>query len=65
MKACFFLTRKFRGMRALFRVAQDEVKAKFPEQRTIVVGAFYFLRFLCPALVVPDSYGLVNGTFLS
>ena len=48
-------------MRALFKVSQEEVSYKFPEQKTIVVGGFYFLRFLCPALVVPDSYGLVKG----
>jgi len=46
-------------MRALFRIAQEEVNKKFPDQKTTVVGGFYFLRFMCPALVVPDTYGLI------
>ncbi len=33
------------GMRALFKITQDEIKLKFPEQKEIVVGAFYFLRY--------------------
>jgi hypothetical protein len=49
-------------MRGLFHIAQEEVQKKFPDQKTIVVGGFYFLRFLCPALVVPDSYGLIEST---
>ncbi len=31
---------------------------RFPEHHLRVVGGFYFLRFLCPALVCPE--GMIN-----
>ncbi|AMD22856.1 HHR087Cp [Eremothecium sinecaudum] len=38
------------------------VNEKFPDVAEIAVGSFIFLRFFCPALVSPDSEGLI-GTF--
>lgn len=35
------------------------VTSRFPEAKFTAVGAFIFLRFFCPAIVAPDSEGLV------
>eukprot|EP00026_Physarum_polycephalum_P009421 Phypoly_transcript_09544.p1 GENE.Phypoly_transcript_09544~~Phypoly_transcript_09544.p1 ORF type:complete len:375 (+),score=53.97 Phypoly_transcript_09544:237-1361(+) len=49
-------------MRQLFCMAQEEVVKVFPEHKHRVVGGFYFLRFLCPALVTPEHFGLIDHT---
>lgn len=49
-----------RNFRFLFAHAKQEVAKKFPEVGTISVGGFIFLRYLCPALVTPEIYGLVQ-----
>jgi neurofibromin 1 len=36
------------------------VTKRFPEAKFTAVGSFIFLRFFCPAIVAPDSEGLVN-----
>jgi neurofibromin 1 len=36
------------------------VAHRFPEAKYTAVGAFIFLRFFCPAIVAPDSEGLVD-----
>ncbi|KAF3935966.1 Neurofibromin [Dactylella cylindrospora] len=37
------------------------VTTRFPEAKFTAVGAFIFLRFFCPAIVAPDSEGLVKS----
>lgn len=37
------------------------VTSRFPEAKFTAVGAFIFLRFFCPAIVAPDSEGLVSS----
>ncbi|TGZ81752.1 hypothetical protein EX30DRAFT_254963 [Ascodesmis nigricans] len=37
------------------------VTAKFPEAKYTAVGAFIFLRFFCPAIVSPDTEGLISS----
>ncbi|KAI9792371.1 MAG: Ras GTPase activating protein ira2 [Piccolia ochrophora] len=37
------------------------VTPRFPEAKFTAVGAFIFLRFFCPAIVAPDSEGLVTS----
>lgn len=38
------------------------VATRFPEAKFTAVGAFVFLRFFCPAIVAPDSEGLISTT---
>ncbi|KAJ3442947.1 ras gtpase-activating protein [Anaeramoeba flamelloides] len=33
---------------------------KFPNSKYIVVAGFIFLRFICPAIVVPEKYGITD-----
>jgi Ras GTPase-activating protein 1 len=41
---------------------QEEVGAKFPSSKTQAVAGFLFLRFLCPAMLNPKGYGIMEGT---
>lgn len=36
------------------------VEEKFPPYAYVAVGSFVFLRFFCPALVSPESEGIIN-----
>ncbi|KAJ6249293.1 ras gtpase-activating protein [Anaeramoeba flamelloides] len=33
---------------------------RFPKSKYITLAGFIFLRFLCPAIVVPESYGIID-----
>lgn len=35
---------------------------RFPESRYFVIGGFLFLRYICPAVVAPDGYKLINAS---
>lgn len=48
-------------LKSIFYHAKKAVTAKFPEASDIIVGVFYFLRFLLPAIVTPTAYGLLQG----
>ncbi len=37
-----------------------EVARRFPDSKYKVVGGFIFLRWLCPAIVTPDAFGLID-----
>jgi len=37
-----------------------QVQKRFPDRRHTAIGGFIFLRFFCPALVSPDSFGLME-----
>lgn len=41
---------------------QEEVGSKFPSSKTQAVAGFLFLRFLCPAMLNPKGYGIMEGT---
>jgi hypothetical protein len=41
-----------------------EVVQKFPESKYSVLSGFFFLRFICPAIVSPERYGLIDGSSL-
>ncbi|KAI9096226.1 hypothetical protein DFS34DRAFT_159643 [Phlyctochytrium arcticum] len=40
------------------------VGSRFPDARVTAVGGFLFLRFFCPAIVSPDSHGIVPASEL-
>lgn len=50
------------NVRVLLSVIQREVARKFPSMKQRVVGAFLFLRFLCPSLLNPKRYNLNPGS---
>ncbi|KAJ6253777.1 ras gtpase-activating protein [Anaeramoeba flamelloides] len=39
---------------------RKQTKQKFPQMELKSVGAYYFLRLLCPILTFPDLYGVVD-----
>eukprot|EP01102_Stenamoeba_stenopodia_P002953 TRINITY_DN1288_c0_g1_i1.p1 TRINITY_DN1288_c0_g1~~TRINITY_DN1288_c0_g1_i1.p1 ORF type:complete len:687 (+),score=116.19 TRINITY_DN1288_c0_g1_i1:437-2497(+) len=47
-------------IRAICKYLQKVVSAKFPESKSKSVGGFFFLRILCPAIVSPDGFNIVN-----
>ncbi|KAL6045331.1 Ras GTPase activating protein ira2 [Balamuthia mandrillaris] len=40
---------------------QREVEKKFPDSRYIVLGGFFFLRFISPAIVSPEAFGVLDA----
>ena len=46
----------------IFGHAKKSIKERFPEMEQKIVGGFYLLRFICPAIVAPDTYNLVKST---
>jgi len=46
-------------LRYIFWYAKKEVTKKFPSASSIMVGVFFFLRFMIPAIVTPTQYGLL------
>ena len=52
------------GMRQACYHLYTEVGKKFPDLCATAVGGFFFLRFVCPAIIAPEQYSLVNGAFL-
>jgi hypothetical protein len=47
--------------RVVSKLLQDSVSVKFPENKHSCIGGFIFLRFLNPAILSPESYGLVSS----
>lgn len=44
---------------------QQEVGKRFPGAEHAAIGGFIYLRFICPAIVSPDGYGLVQSRVLT
>ena len=42
---------------------QKLVKLRFTEVEYEIVGGFFFLRFLCPAIIAPKAYDLDAGAY--
>ncbi|KAJ3221156.1 Ras GTPase activating protein ira2, partial [Clydaea vesicula] len=40
------------------------VAQRFPDARVAAVGGFIFLRFFCPALVAPETTGLIGSQYV-
>eukprot|EP00033_Pygsuia_biforma_P004189 GCRY01004596.1.p1 GENE.GCRY01004596.1~~GCRY01004596.1.p1 ORF type:complete len:441 (-),score=63.79 GCRY01004596.1:169-1491(-) len=47
-------------LRRVFLLVHNAVKAKFPGEELKAVGAFFFLRFVCPSVVAPDGFGIID-----
>ena len=52
-------------MQAAFTHIRNQVKDKYSKEQILVVkytsvSAFIFLRFFCPAILNPKSFGLVS-----
>eukprot|EP01103_Thecamoeba_quadrilineata_P003361 TRINITY_DN13151_c0_g1_i1.p1 TRINITY_DN13151_c0_g1~~TRINITY_DN13151_c0_g1_i1.p1 ORF type:complete len:616 (+),score=116.56 TRINITY_DN13151_c0_g1_i1:100-1848(+) len=54
-----------RPLRLLSRILQEEVNLKFPESAQTSMGGFFFLRFLCPAIVTPDAFNIIAPSALN
>lgn len=41
-------------------VLLDAIRHKYPQETTarLVIGGMFFLRFLCPAIVTPETLGI-------
>jgi len=48
------------NMRKFFNVLRQLVKQCFPESELRAIGAFFFLRFVCPAIVAPQGFKVVE-----
>jgi hypothetical protein len=48
-----------RPFREISRFLKDTVGEKFPGAEHTAVAGFIFLRYLCPALIAPDGYGVI------
>ncbi|KAL6055769.1 GTPase activating factor [Balamuthia mandrillaris] len=49
------------SIRRLCQELKNAVSEKFPGSLYTVVGGYYFLRFLCPAIISPEGFGVVPG----
>lgn len=48
------------GIRVICHDIFNQVKEKYPELEFKYLGSFIFLRFICPAITAPHSYGLLK-----
>lgn len=46
------------AIRRVCECLKREVEVKFPSAGVTVVAGFYFLRFVCPAIVTPEVVGI-------
>jgi len=53
------------SFRIICNYIQKEIMEKFPDTRYSILGGFLFLRFICPALTVADTIGLVPAEMLN
>jgi hypothetical protein len=51
--------------REICNYLKTEVSKRFPGAEHSAIGGFIYLRFLCPAIVAPDGYGLVQARVLT
>eukprot|EP00008_Paramoeba_atlantica_P011845 CAMPEP_0201490592 /NCGR_PEP_ID=MMETSP0151_2-20130828/26649_1 /ASSEMBLY_ACC=CAM_ASM_000257 /TAXON_ID=200890 /ORGANISM="Paramoeba atlantica, Strain 621/1 / CCAP 1560/9" /LENGTH=623 /DNA_ID=CAMNT_0047876593 /DNA_START=35 /DNA_END=1906 /DNA_ORIENTATION=- len=53
------------GIRRVSRYLATTTKEKFPDGLYSIIGGLFFLRFVCPALLVPTEIGIWDGEFSS
>ena len=51
--------------RCICKYLYTTVHEKFPEQGFFGVAGFMFLRFICPAIVAPEAYGIIRDKISS
>eukprot|EP01103_Thecamoeba_quadrilineata_P000018 TRINITY_DN10010_c0_g1_i1.p1 TRINITY_DN10010_c0_g1~~TRINITY_DN10010_c0_g1_i1.p1 ORF type:complete len:470 (+),score=90.50 TRINITY_DN10010_c0_g1_i1:123-1532(+) len=52
-------------LRILCGLLRNEVRRKFPEATMSAIGGFFFLRFVCPALVTPETFNFFGNVSIS
>eukprot|EP01130_Rhizamoeba_saxonica_P015512 TRINITY_DN6980_c0_g1_i1.p1 TRINITY_DN6980_c0_g1~~TRINITY_DN6980_c0_g1_i1.p1 ORF type:complete len:515 (+),score=116.55 TRINITY_DN6980_c0_g1_i1:28-1572(+) len=53
-------------LREIGQYLREATQEKFPESNNSVIGGFFFLRYMCPAIVAPDGFKVVApGTVIS
>ena len=53
----------FRNIRQILHHLYIEVEKKAPAHKTLVIGSFIFLRWICPVVLSPDAFGFLSGVF--
>lgn len=48
------------ALRMVCKTLRSQVTRKFPESYYTVIGGYYFLRFICPAMIAPDGFGILE-----
>ncbi|ODA79734.1 hypothetical protein RJ55_05328 [Drechmeria coniospora] len=48
------------SFRKICCIISEAVSSRFPNSKYTAVGAFMFLRFICPAIVAPESASLIS-----
>lgn len=49
------------NMRKFFHLLRQLVQQRFPNSQLKAVGALFFLRFCCPAIIAPDQFGVIDA----
>eukprot|EP01103_Thecamoeba_quadrilineata_P004991 TRINITY_DN14851_c0_g1_i1.p1 TRINITY_DN14851_c0_g1~~TRINITY_DN14851_c0_g1_i1.p1 ORF type:complete len:820 (-),score=166.25 TRINITY_DN14851_c0_g1_i1:271-2730(-) len=47
-------------VKQVIRELNTKISKTFPNSFNRIVGAFFFLRFVCPAIVNPEQFGIIN-----
>jgi len=47
-------------LRVLSYTLLTKVSSKYPDSGASSVGSFFFLRFICPGIMIPQKYGIVK-----
>jgi len=48
-------------IRHVLKHVDQEISQAFPNARYSAMGGFLFLRFICPAMLIPHAYGLLSA----
>jgi len=51
--------------RILCNILHGSTATKFPGSRVVVIAGFFFLRFICPAIIAPEGFNVVSGLDIS
>jgi len=50
-------------MRVIFKELCEEVSGRYPKLRDNIVSSILFLRFICPAIIGPQHWGLTTSAY--